>query len=151
MRPALRLVSHEFGSGPGERGAPAKPGNGTHRKPTILVVEDEVLIRVSTAEQLRDNGYRILEAWNADEAKALLQSREPIEVVFSDVNMPGAMNGFELAKWIRQEYPDVAVLLTSGISHLTQSAGYGDEHGPVLQKPYAFDVLLAHIKRLLLP
>jgi DNA-binding response OmpR family regulator len=115
-----------------------------------LVVEDDVLIRLSVGEFLRHANYRVLEASNADEARAILESREPVELVFTDVDMPGEMNGFELAQWVRRQYPDVGVLLTSGVENLGETRGYGREHGPVLRKPYALDLVLTHIKRLLL-
>ena len=151
MRPNLKLIANEFSSDRGPGGVPgAKPGNGTHRKPTILVVEDEVIVRLNVGQFLRESNYRVLEAANAAEAKAILESKEPIELVFTDVQMPGDMNGFELAQWVRRTYPDVSVLVTSGMSALSQAAGYGKEHGPVLQKPYTFETLLTHIKRLLL-
>lgn len=128
-----------------------KPGNGAHHKATILVVEDDVLARISVAEYLRTNSYRVLEASNAAEAKAVFKSGEPIEIVFSDVDMPGQINGFELSQWIRSEYPDVRVLLTSDPASITKSTGYGKEAGPLLQKPYTFELLLTYIKRMLLP
>ncbi len=103
------------------------------------------------AEFLRDSDYRVLEASNATEAQAVLQSKEPIELVFTDIRMPGEMNGFDLAAWIRKQYPDVGVLLTSGFFNLPTTPGYGSEPGPLLLKPYSFDALLVHVKRLLLP
>ncbi len=159
MRPNLRLVSRfdfapsGYGSSDHEAGASGqKPrnGNGHKHKSTILVVEDEVLVRVPLADFLRQQNYRVLEAGSADEAKVILESREPIELVFSDVHMPGSMNGFELAQWVRQQYPDVNVILTSGVSQLVTTAGYGAELGPVLPKPYSLDTVLAQIKRLLM-
>jgi DNA-binding NtrC family response regulator len=150
MRPALRLVSDNFGAGPGGTSRPfGKPGNGHHRKPTILVVEDDVLIRLSVAEYLRTNNYRVLEASNVAEAKAIFKAGEPIEVVFSDVDMPGDANGFDLSQWIRREYPDVNVLLTSDAAAIMRNTGYGQESGPLLQKPYTFELLLTYIKRML--
>jgi DNA-binding NtrC family response regulator len=151
MRPNLKLIASDSFFVPGKGGAPgAKPGNGTHRKPTILIVEDEVVIRLNVGQFLRDSNYRVLEAANAAEAKSILESKEPVELVFTDVQMPGDMNGFELAQWIRRQYPDVSILLTSGMSSLPQAPGYGREHGPVVQKPYTFETVLTHIKRLLL-
>ena len=152
MRPALRLISQDYPSGHGDAGPLApKNGNGTQRKSTVLVVEDEVLTRLGIADFLRKSNYRVLEASTAEEAQSILRAGEPIEVVFSDVTMPGKLNGFELAHWIRREFPDVRMLLTSGADHLAHQAGYGQIEGPVLAKPYAFETVLAHIKRLLLP
>jgi CheY-like chemotaxis protein len=84
--------------------------------PTVLVVEDEVLIRLEITEYLRSQGFRVLVAANGDEAKQILSSGERIEVLFSDVNMPGNIDGLELAYWVRQNQPWIEVILTSGDS-----------------------------------
>jgi CheY-like chemotaxis protein len=145
MYPALRLVSDNGPRGAGQPGARgAKPRNGNSRVSTILVAEDEVLIRMAASDFLRYCGYRVLEAANAAEALALFRAGEPIEIVFSDVNMPGDMNGFELAEWVHRQYPDVKVILTSGIAQAV------DTDTPLLQKPYDHDDLLARIKKLLM-
>ncbi|TXL73954.1 response regulator [Vineibacter terrae] len=126
-----------------------QPGNGHQRPSTVLVVEDEILIRMPVADYLRDCGYRVLEASNAAEAQALFRASEPIEIVFSDVNMPGGMNGFALAQWVRQEYPDVRIILTSGIASTARNAEQVCAEGSFLEKPYSYEALAAHIKRLL--
>jgi len=151
MRSSLRLVSAGVppGSGflPGDR--PAKAGNGSRRRPTILVVEDELLIRMPVADYLRDCGYRVLEASTASEAVAVFKAGEPIEIVFSDINLPGEMNGFALAKWIRGQHPHVRVILTSGAASTAKNAAEMCEEGPFLEKPYSYEALVAHIRRLL--
>ena len=83
--------------------------------PTVLVVEDEVLIRMSTADYLRGCGYHIIEVGSGDEAVAVLKTDVRIDVVFTDVSMPGNLNGFGLAQWVRSERPGVRVILTSGV------------------------------------
>lgn len=145
MYPALRLVSDSGPRDAAPRGpSGSKPRNGSHRASTILVAEDEVLIRMAASDFLRHYGYRVLEAANALEVQALFKAGEPIEVVFSDVNMPGEMNGFDLAEWVYRQYPDVKVILTSGAARAT------DADTPLLQKPYDHDDLLARIKKLLM-
>jgi CheY-like chemotaxis protein len=73
---------------------------------TVLVVEDEVLVRLAIAEYLRDCGYRVIEASSADEAILVLQQPElTIDVVFTDIEMPGPMDGFGLAQWTRTNRP----------------------------------------------
>nr|WP_294512956.1 response regulator [uncultured Rhodopila sp.] len=84
--------------------------------PTVLVVEDEMMVRMPIAEYLRDCGYNVLEAGDAAEAITAVSEAGPVNVVFSDVRMPGRMDGFGLAEWFRAHYPDVPVLLTSGYS-----------------------------------
>jgi CheY-like chemotaxis protein len=151
MYPALRLVSNNFsGRGYPESGAPgAKSGNGKQHKSTILVVEDEVLIRLPVAEYLRECGYRVLEASTAAEACAVFASGQPIEVLFSDVSMPGEMNGFGLAQWVRREFPDVQVLLAAGPAQMAKNAEQACSDAPLLTKPYSHSSLLAHIKRMM--
>jgi CheY-like chemotaxis protein len=82
--------------------------------PLVLVVEDEFFLRYVTAEYLEDCGFSVLQAANADEAVDLLQSNRNVGAVFSDIQMPGSMNGLGLAHWITETLPDVKVLLTSG-------------------------------------
>jgi DNA-binding response OmpR family regulator len=116
---------------------------------TILVVEDEVLIRLPLAEYLRDCGYRVFEASNVAEAKAVLDADTPVDLVFSDVNMPGNENGFALAVWIRERHPNTKVILTSGIANAAEKAEGLCEDGPLLAKPYSHDVVLQRIQSLL--
>jgi DNA-binding response OmpR family regulator len=131
--------------------ANAAPEIGSHDESieTILVVEDEVLIRLPLAEYLRDCGYRVFEASNVAEAKAVLDADTPVDLVFSDVNMPGNENGFALAVWIRQLHPNTKVILTSGIANATEKAEGLCEDGPLLAKPYSQDVVLQRIQSLL--
>lgn len=154
MRPHLSLVWAAPASGaedPPHEGDAEQPGNGEHRVPTILIVEDEILIRFPVSDYLRDCGYRVLEASSVAEAQAIFRSREPIEIVFSDVNLAGDLTGFALAQWVRREYPDVKVILTSGVRRMAEQAGDLCDDGPFLDKPYSYDVLLGHIRRLLGP
>lgn len=115
----------------------------------ILVVEDEVLVRMPLAEYLRDCGYRVFEAASVAEAKAVLDADTPIDLVFSDVNLVGAENGFALASWARQNHPATKVLLTSGVANASEKAGELCSHGPVLPKPYSYAVVLRRIEALL--
>jgi len=149
MHPALKLVSDNAssGRGPGENRSNSKPRNGHKHKPTLLVVEDEILIRLATADYLRENGYRVLEASNASEALSVFAAGEPIELVFSDINMPGRMSGNVLADWIHQQFPDVKVLLTAG--ELSAPHDPSSKYGPVMIKPYSHEALLAQINWLL--
>jgi len=116
---------------------------------TILIVEDEVLIRLVIAEYLRECGYKVHEAAHADEAIIVLQSPDvSIDVVFSDVIMPGNMDGFGLARWIRANRPDIQVILTSGIDRSAEVAGMLCEAGPLLEKPYEPQGVVERIKQL---
>ncbi len=121
----------------------------TPKPQTVLVVEDEVLVRMVIADYLRECGYHVVEAGSAGEAIIVLQSPEPVDVVFSDVQMPGEMDGFGLARWVRQNRPDLKMLLTSGNARAATVAGDLCEDGPLEAKPYHPQTVLARIQRLL--
>ena len=82
--------------------------------PTVLVVEDETLIRMLAADSLADSGYKVLEAADATEALRILEEHDEVAVLFTDVNMPGSIDGFEFARLVRQGWPDVGILVISG-------------------------------------
>ena len=84
------------------------------KRPIVLVVEDEVLIRMFAVDVIRDAGFEVVEAADADEAIAVLESRNDIEVVFTDIHMPGPMDGMRLAAAIRNRWPPVKIIATSG-------------------------------------
>ena len=116
---------------------------------TILVVEDDVLIRMPIAQYLRDCGYRVIEAVSADEALAVLLHRETaIDVVFSDIEMPGSVDGFGLAKWVREHRPGMDVILAGTVPRSIDAAKELCESGP-LAKPYDAQAVHNHIRRLL--
>jgi CheY-like chemotaxis protein len=112
---------------------------------TILFVEDEIRIRASMSEFLREHGYRVLEAGDAEEALNVFNAGIPIDAVFADIMMPGAMNGFALARRIRSIQPGIQIVLTSGVPlSLGLAAGLGDGE-EILAKPYSLEDLLSHI------
>jgi CheY-like chemotaxis protein len=80
----------------------------------ILVVEDEAFIRMDAVEILRAAGFDILEAANADEAIQMLERRSDIRLIFIDIDMPGSMNGLKLAVAVRDRWPPVRIIATSG-------------------------------------
>jgi CheY-like chemotaxis protein len=101
------------------------------RAPVILVVEDEPCLRLVAADYLEECGFAVLQAANADQAIALLGRHDSVAAVFSDIQMPGSVNGVGLARWIAEALPDVAVLLTTGqIQHANP------REWPLLAKPY---------------
>ena len=116
---------------------------------TVLVVEDEVLIRMTVADYLRECGMHVLEAANADEAMRVLEAEVEGDVVFSDVQMPGSMDGFGLARWIREHHPRIRVLLTSGLSRTHAVARDLCEESPFVPKPYDHGQLLERLRELL--
>jgi two-component system, response regulator PdtaR len=82
--------------------------------PAALVVEDEVIVRLHIADIVEGAGFTAVEAFNADEAIELLTSRSDIRVVITDVNMPGPMDGLELAHAVRNRWPPVEIIVMSG-------------------------------------
>ncbi len=118
----------------------------TAREKVVLVVEDEILIRSFVAEFLRLAGYKVVEAADAAEAVAIFASGTAIHLVFSDIEMPGAMDGAGLARWIRDCYPGTPVILTSGRGF----AGCpGAVAAPFLAKPYRLAEATRRIRSLL--
>ena len=82
--------------------------------PTVLVVEDETLIRELVAEELEEAGYSVVVANNADQAIAILEGRQDIHLVFTDIDMPGSMDGLILAAAVRDRWPPVHIIITTG-------------------------------------
>ena len=112
--------------------------------PAVLVVEDEVLIRIDTAEGLRQAGYRVFEARSADEALELLALGHQIDVVFSDVHMPGRLDGVDLHDEVTRRYPSIAVILTSATTLKRDGPVQGVHFIP---KPYPLEAVLQVIER----
>jgi two-component system, response regulator PdtaR len=83
-------------------------------KQLVLVVEDEILVRMNSVDMIRDLGFEVIEAVDAHEAVMLLESIPGIEVAFTDIQMPGSMDGLLLAAVVRDRWPPVALLITSG-------------------------------------
>ncbi len=116
------------------------------QKPTVLIVDDEVLIRMIGSDILEDGGYRVLEAANAAEALQCLQSGTEVVVLFTDVNMPGTPDGLGLARLVSDRWPQVKILVASG----AVKPGRDDlpEKGMFLSKPYRAEDLLALVRQL---
>ena len=94
--------------------------------PVVLIVEDEFLLRIDAAEVIAAAGFEVIEAANADEAIEVLEARRDIMVVFTDIQMPGSMDGLKLARAIRGRWPPIKIVATSG--HLKVGA-YGFARG----------------------
>ncbi len=85
-----------------------------NKRKLVLVVEDEILIRMSSVDMIRDFGFGVVEASNAAEAVSVLESVPDITAVFTDIQMPGEMDGLLLAATVRDRWPPLALLITSG-------------------------------------
>ncbi len=130
----------------GQRAVTAAPVAGE----TVLLVEDNTQVRNVTALRLKNLGYQVIEAENAPAAIEILRSGKVLDLVFSDVVMPGGMSGFGLARWIREHQPAVRVLLTSGFAE--DVARSGEEAAldlEVLRKPYSGTELARAVRRVL--
>jgi CheY-like chemotaxis protein len=101
---------------------------------TVLVVEDECLIRMDIAERLKDEGFIVFEAGDADEAIRILEGRTDIHLVFTDIEMPGSMDGLKLASYVRDRWPPIKLIVTSG--HVTVDESLLPTGGRFFQKPY---------------
>ena len=117
--------------------------------PTVLVVVDEVLVRLALSDYLRECGYNVVETSDAQEAIEVMTSDVAVDVAFSDIVMPGSLDGFGLAQWMRRERPDIKVALSSGVARSAKAAGELCEHGPMLAKPYEHADLERRIRALL--
>ena len=104
------------------------------RRPVVLVVEDDYLLRLDAADMIKAADFEVIEAANADEAIAILESRNDIAVIFTDIQMPGSMDGLRLARAVRGRLPPIKIITTSGqriIEELDLPEG-----GRFLPKPY---------------
>jgi DNA-binding response OmpR family regulator len=101
----------------------------------VLVVEPEILVRLVVADYLRECGYKVIEAVTVDDAVTVLESGKKIDIVFAEVRLSGSMDGFGLAKWVREKHPGVDVMLTSGAAGTAAKAADLCDDGP-LEKPY---------------
>jgi CheY-like chemotaxis protein len=114
---------------------PAEPSSDESTSTTILVVEPDILVRMVIADYLRDCGYKVVEGVNADDVLAVLDAGRKIDVILAEVQLAGSVDGFGLAREIRENHPDIDVILTSGATRAADKAGDLCDDGP-LEKPY---------------
>ena len=115
----------------------------------ILVVEDNDIVRQATVSRLQSLGYAALEAKTGPEAITLLESGEPIALVFSDILMPGGMTGYDVAEWVQSMKPEVKVLLTTGYSEMPVAVSEAVRKVQVLGKPYTREQLACALREAL--
>jgi CheY-like chemotaxis protein len=123
---------------------PARSG----KTPAVLVIDDEIITRTVIADYLRDCGYRVFEAGSAEDAVVILNSELKVDIVFTDLELPGRSGGLELARWIRKHHPDMKVIVTSGAYSSAELAGELCEAGPPIVKPYESNVVVERIRNL---
>lgn len=90
------------------------------RPPIVLVVEDDFLLRMDAVDIVRNAGFEAIEAANADQAIAIIEADPDIHIVFTDVQMPGTMDGLRLARFIRDRWPPIKIVATSGRLRVAQ-------------------------------
>jgi CheY-like chemotaxis protein len=115
---------------------------------TVLIAEDELLVRIVAVEIFADAGFDVIEADHAEKALETLKSRAAdIDLLFTDINMPGRLDGLDLARHVNEAWPDIALLITSGRRPpLTTQMPEGSRF---LAKPYASDQVVAQVQTLL--
>jgi CheY-like chemotaxis protein len=127
-----------------------RPGDEAATAPsTVLMVEDDTLLRITTAELLRESGYRVIEACSSSEAVDVLCSGPHVDLLFSDVQLPDRMDGVALTNFARQHAPDTKVILTTGGPRPKQLDGALGAEVPMLRKPYRLNELVRQIEQLL--
>jgi CheY-like chemotaxis protein len=117
------------------------------KRPVVLIVEDELLLRMNAVDMIETAGFDVVEAANADEAIAILERRFDITVVFTDIQMPGSMDGLKLARAVRGRWPPIKIVATSGLVDV----GEKDlpEGGRFLAKPYRSEQLADMVRELI--
>jgi two-component system, response regulator PdtaR len=113
----------------------------------VLIVEDSALLRIGAVELVLSAGYEALEAGDADEAIRILESRDDIDLVFTDVQMPGTMDGIKLSHYIRNRWPPVKLIVASGAAIIEESSLPGGSR--FFSKPYNNRTIINEMARLL--
>jgi CheY-like chemotaxis protein len=116
-------------------------------KPTILVVEDDALLRLYATNLLEDHGFRVVEAENADAALKLLETRDDVRLLFTDIQMPGSCDGMDLARQVYARWPSILLVITSGQVKPAQEEI--PDHGHFIGKPYQANDLLSEVNDVL--
>jgi CheY-like chemotaxis protein len=116
------------------------------KSPVVLIVEDEPLIRMGAVDMIRTGGFDVIEAENADEAIVILEHRFDISVVFTDIQMPGSMDGLKLAAAIRGRWPPIKIVATSGLLKICNDGLPSGSH--FLPKPYSASQIVGALREL---
>jgi two-component system, response regulator PdtaR len=114
------------------------------QKAIVLIVEDEFLIRMDAIDVIRSGGFEVIEARDADEAIEILEQRSEITVVFTDVQMPGSMDGLKLAAAIRGRWPPIKIIATSGMAEV--SVNDLPDGSQFLRKPYSAEEIIGALR-----
>jgi two-component system, response regulator PdtaR len=115
--------------------------------PTILVAEDDMLLRLHATDLLEENGYTVLEANSAEEALRVMETRKDVRLLFTDIQMPPGIDGLELARQVHRRWPKVLLVITSGQMQPTKAEIADD--GQFIRKPYRAQELLGKLDAVL--
>lgn len=121
----------------------------TDKSPTVLIVEDEPIIRMGIADYIRNQGYTVIEAGSGDRAMAMIQAGKPVDVIVTDVQMPGEHDGIALALWTRQNFPHIKLIIVSGATSGAVGTDLLGDEGEIVPKPYPYEDIAARIGELL--
>lgn len=119
----------------------------TVARPVVLIVEDEMLLRMHAAEMIEAAGYEVIEAANADDAIKMLEGRSDVRAIFTDIQMPGSMDGLKLAHAVRGRWPPIKIITTSG--QIAPQPGDLPDGGRFLPKPYSAAMLSNALRELI--
>ena len=118
--------------------------------PVVLLVEDELLVRMAAADDLQSAGFHVLEAANADVALAVLEAcSDDVRVLFTDIDMPGSMNGLDLAENVQHRWPHISLLISS--AYHKPNAEQMPDVGRFVPKPYSSEEVVQQIRELMAP
>jgi CheY-like chemotaxis protein len=120
---------------------------GASRRPVVLIVEDETLIRMNAVEMIEAEGFEVIEATGADDAIAVLEQRSDVHLIFTDIDMPGSMDGLRLAHFVKGRWPPIKIIATSGHAKIAESDL--PEGSRFLAKPYAAVTITRAIHQLM--
>lgn len=115
-------------------------------KGLVLVVEDEALVRMFAVDFVEDAGFDVVEAANANQAVAILEARSDIRIVFTDIDMPGSMDGMKLARAVRDRWPPIEIIIVSG--HKRPVDDDLPARAVFFPKPYDVDAVTAELNRM---
>jgi CheY-like chemotaxis protein len=117
------------------------------KRPVVLIVEDETLVRMDAIEVLEAAGFDVIEASDADEAISILEQRSDIHLIFTDIQVPGSMDGLKLAHFVKDRWPPIKIIATSGHTKITENDL--PEGSRFLPKPYAAPEIASAIDQLI--
>jgi two-component system, response regulator PdtaR len=119
------------------------------KRPVVLIVEDEILLLMDAIDHLEAGGFEVVAAKNADEAITILEQRNDIVLLFTDIDMPGSMDGLKLAHFVKDRWPPIKIIATSGHAKIT--ANDLPEGVRFLPKPYKATEVADTIYQLIQP